>query len=315
VHDLQNGELAVVAGPSSPELASRIAAHLKSKPLTVNAKIFSDGECKIQMPNVKGKNCVIVQSLYPPADRHLLQALMITKKCNDDGANTICNLSPYMAYARQDRSFVENEFPTMSLVARLFESVGTQRIVALDVHSSKALTHFSIEATNVSAMPILANYVKSNMHLERPIAVSPDMGGKQRIADFSKILNIDFIILEKQRDKFSGEVRIDKRNIPDIVAKRDIIILDDIRSTGNSIIKATEILRKKNPGKIYAMCSHSLITNDNFIKISESGVENIISTNSIPGRFARVDIAPALASCIRAEFLKEASFARSLDEI
>jgi ribose-phosphate pyrophosphokinase len=202
----------------------------------------------------------------------------------------------------------------MSLVAKLFESVGTQRIVAMDIHSSKALAHFSIEATNVSAIPILADYVKSSMHLESPIAVSPDMGGKQRIEDFSKILNIDFIVLEKQRDRCSGEVSVDERNIPDIKAKRDIIILDDIISTGNSIIKAAEILRKKDSGKIYAMCSHSLITNENYEKLLEAGVESIISTNSIPSRFARVDVAPALASCISTDH-KGTIFPKSLDKV
>ena len=298
---MRNADLAIIAGPSSLELASKVAANLSSQLINVNTSVFSDGESKIQMPNVKGKYCVIVQSLYPPPDRHLLQALMITKKCIDDGAVTVCNVSPYMAYARQDRAFVENEFPTMSLVAKLFEAVGTKRVVALDIHSSKALSYFTIEATNVSSIPILAEYVKSKLHLKSPIAVSPDIGGRKRVEEFSKILDIDFIALDKVRNRYSGEVFIDNSNIPDIVAKRDIVILDDIISTGTSIIKATEVLRKKGPGKIYVLCTHSLMADDSFAKILEAGVQNVISTNSIPSRFAQIDIAPTLASCIRNE--------------
>jgi ribose-phosphate pyrophosphokinase len=223
---------------------------------------------------------------------------MISKKCRDDGADMVCNILPYMAYARQDRAFVEDEFPTMALIAELFESVGTKRIFALDIHSSKALSYFTIEAINISSIPILAEYVKSNLHLDKPIAVSPDFGGRKRVEDFSQLLNIDFITLEKKRDRYSGEVFIDERNIPDIVAKRDIVILDDIISTGSSVIKATEVLRKKGSGKIYVLCTHSLMADDNFIKILGAGVENIISTNSVPSRAAKIDIAPTIASCI-----------------
>ncbi len=294
-----NEELAVVAGPSSPELASKIASYLNSELVTVNTQIFSDGECKIKMPNVKGKYCAVVQSLYPPTDRHLLQALMIIKKCYDDNASHICSVTPYMAYARQDRAFIQDEFPSMSLIARLFESVGTNSLITLDVHSLKALSYFSIEAKNMSSIPLFADYIKSSNHLHRPVAVSPDMGGRKRTEEFSKILDIDSLILEKSRDRHSGEVSIDESKIHDLVADRDIIMIDDIISTGNSIIKATDILRRKNSGKIYVLCTHSLISENNIQSVLDAGVKNIVTTNSIPTRLAKIDISALLASCFR----------------
>jgi ribose-phosphate pyrophosphokinase len=265
----------------------------------VNTQIFSDGECKIRMPNVKGKYCVVVQSLYPPTDRHILQTLMIIKKCRDDNADNICNLAPYMAYARQDRAFLEDEFPSMSLIAKLFESVGASRMITLDIHSLRALTYFSIEVENISSIPLFADYVKSSMYLHEPLVVSPDLGGKERVEEFSKILGTDFLVLDKIRDKYSGEVSIYTKEIRDVAVGRDILILDDIISTGSSIIKATEILRKYGSGKIYAMCSHSLINENNIRRILDAGVQDIISTNSIPNPFAKVDISPSLASGIR----------------
>ena len=299
MHYLRKEELAIIAGPSSLELAGKIGAQLKSDVLSVSTQIFSDGEFKIKMPNVKDKYCIVVQSLYPPTDRNLLQALMIMKKCDDERAGYICCVAPYMAYARQDRAFLEDEFPSMSLVAKLFESVGTKQIITLDIHSSKALSYFNIKVENVSSIPLFANYVKSSMHLNKPLAVSPDTGGKQRVAEFSRILGIDSIILEKSRDKYSGDVLIEDSKVVDVVAGRDIIILDDIISTGSSIIKATEILRRKNSGKIYAMCSHALIEENNIHKIKKAGVEDIIATNSTPNQFAKIDIAASLAACIR----------------
>ena len=105
MHYLRKEELAIIAGPSSLELAGKIGAQLKSDVLPVSIQIFSDGEFKIKMPNVKDKYCIVVQSLYPPTDRNLLQALMIIKKCDDERAGYICGVAPYMAYARQDRVF------------------------------------------------------------------------------------------------------------------------------------------------------------------------------------------------------------------
>jgi ribose-phosphate pyrophosphokinase len=295
---LSDAELLIVAGPSSTELAGKIASYLRSEIITVNTQVFSDGECKIRMPNVKGKYCVVVQSLYPPTDRHILQALMIIKKCSDDNADNICNLAPYMAYARQDRAFLEDEFPSMSLMAKLLESVGASRMITLDIHSLRALTYFSIEVENISSIPLFADHVKTSMYLHKPLVVSPDLGGKERVEEFSKILGIDFLVVDKKRDKYSGEVSINSKEIRD-VADRDILILDDIISTGSSIIKATEILRRNGSGKIYAMCSHSLINENNTRRILDAGVEEIISTNSIPNPFAKVDISPSLASGIR----------------
>ena len=109
----ENVDSLIVAGPSSLELAEKLL-HLSSEIITVNTQIFSDGEFKIKMPNVKGKYCAVVQSLCPPTDRHLVQALMIIKKCRDDNADFICNLALYgLCSARS--SFLEDNFPVCHL--------------------------------------------------------------------------------------------------------------------------------------------------------------------------------------------------------
>ncbi|MCD6037828.1 MAG: prs [Nitrososphaeraceae archaeon] len=117
-------ELSVIAGPSSPDLAAKIAQDLGAEGaelIPVDVRIFTDSESKIKMGNVKKKNCVIVQSTYPPTDRHLLQTLMMIKKCTDDLASDICTVIPYMAYARQDRAFQDGEVISMELIAKLWE--------------------------------------------------------------------------------------------------------------------------------------------------------------------------------------------------
>ena len=169
-------ELSIIDGPSSPDLAAKIAQDLRAELIPVDVRIFSDGESRIKMGNVKKKNCVIVQSTYPPTDRHLLQTLMMIKKCTDDDAADICTVIPYMAYSRQDRAFQGGEVISMELIAKLLEAAGNKRLITIDIHSPLALSYFSINVQNISSIPLLANYAASNMKLNRAVVVSPDAG-------------------------------------------------------------------------------------------------------------------------------------------
>jgi ribose-phosphate pyrophosphokinase len=296
-------DVLILAGPSSSDLANRIAKDLGSyiaDLVPVDVRIFSDGESKIRISkDVKGKNCVVVQSTYPPTDTHIIQALMILKKCNDDNASGVCAVIPYMAYARQDRAFSEGEVVSIELVAKLFESVGTNHLLTVDIHSFRALSYFKIDAKNASSIPLLANYATDKLNL-RPLIVSPDKGGAKRAEEFARALKTrDVIALNKVRDKTTGEVTVDEKLDIDI-ANRDIILVDDIISTGSSIIKACEVLKKNNCGKVYVMCAHALLIGDALQRIKAVDiVEDIIATNSVPGECAKVDLSPIISSAIR----------------
>jgi ribose-phosphate pyrophosphokinase len=294
--------ISVVAGPTSSDLAIKIAKNLKDiadlAPLDVD--IFADGESKIKInKDIRKKDCVIVQSTYPPTDRHLIQTLMMIKKCTADGALDICAIIPYLAYARQDKVFLEGEIVSIELVAKLLEAVGTTQLVTVDVHSKRALSYFTIDIQNVSSVPLLANYAVNNIKLTRPIVVSPDKGGAKRAVEFARILKTDMIALNKFRDKNTGEVTIDEKLNFDI-SNRDIILVDDMISTGGSIIRACEALKKNRCNKIYAMCAHALLIEDTLQKIKATGVvEDIITTNSIPNECTKVDLSPILSYAIR----------------
>jgi ribose-phosphate pyrophosphokinase len=291
-------ELSIIAGPSSPDLAAKIAQDLRAELIPVDVRIFSDGESRIKMGNVKKKNCVIVQSTYPPTDRHLLQTLMMIKKCTDDLAADICTVIPYMAYARQDRAFQDGEVISIELIAKLLEAAGNKRLITIDIHSPLALSYFRIDVQNISSIPLLANYAASNMKLNRTIVVSPDAGGIKRAYEFAKILGSDIIALKKCRDSNSGEVFIDD-NLEHNIADRDVIIVDDIITSGGTIAKACRVLKKNKADKIYTMCVHAPLVEDAAEKIRAAGVKEIISTNSIPSPYAKVDISPIVSSSVR----------------
>ncbi len=294
-------DISVISGPSSSELANKIAANLQVSPILAEVCIFNDGESKIRLPPIQNKTCVIVQSTYPPTDRHLLQAMMMIRKCSEGQATNIIAVIPYLAYTRQDREFLPGEVVTMSLIARLLESVGIKQIITVDAHSISSLSHFRIDVQNLSSIPLFANYAEEKLRLDMPIVVSPDLGGASRAKTLASVLKTDSIALNKSRDKSTGEVTIDCGKSYYQFGKKDVIILDDIISTGDSIVKACEALRRFGLlGRIFVMCTHALLIKNATQKIMAAGVNDIIATNSIPNEFAKVDLSPIICSPLRA---------------
>ncbi|OLC80806.1 MAG: hypothetical protein AUJ08_07995 [Thaumarchaeota archaeon 13_1_40CM_3_50_5] len=290
-------EIFVIAGPASPDLADRVAKGLGAHLVATELRVFSDGESKIKIDKM-GKNCVIVQSTYPPADTHLMQALMMAIRCAD-GAHDVCAVIPYLAYARQDRAFLEGEVVSIALVAKLLQSAGVRHVITVDIHSKLAMSHFA-SVQNVSSIPLLAEYA-SRMMLCRPIAVSPDAGGADRAKEFAKHSKIDALVLKKSRDRTTGEVKVDEKLDID-VSGRDALLVDDMISSGGSIVKAAEVLHNRGAGKVYAMCAHALLIGDAAQKIKAAGVQDIIATNSVPGEYAKVDLSPAIVEVVKSRY-------------
>jgi ribose-phosphate pyrophosphokinase len=179
------------------------------------------------------------------------------------------------------------------------ETVGIKHIVTVDIHSQLSMSYFA-SIQNVSSIPLLAEYA-SKMKLHQPVAVSPDVGGTNRAKEFARHLKIDMVVLKKSRDRVSGEVTVDQKLNTDI-SRRDAILIDDIISSGASIIKAAEVLHKNGIGKIYAMCAHALLIGDAAQKIKIAGVQDIISTNSVPSEYAKVDISTAIVAALKSHY-------------
>jgi ribose-phosphate pyrophosphokinase len=293
-------DVSIIAGPSSLDLATAIAKHLDAELVPVDLRIFPDGESKIKMRRVDKDYCIVVQSTYPPTDRHLLQALMMIKRCSEDGAANVCAVMPYMAYSRQDRAFLDGEVVSMALVAKLIETAGTKRLITVDIHSPASLSYFTIDTQNISAVGLLADYAAVKIKPNAPIVVSPDMGGAKRAVKFARILGTDMVALKKSRDKDTAEVIIEEKELNSSVVGRDLILLDDMISTGESIVEACRFLRRYKPNKIYAICTHALLIGDATTRIKAAGVEEIISTNSVPGIKAKVDLAPLITTKLKA---------------
>ena len=289
--------ISLIAGNSSKDLAKKISKKLKANLVKSEVKIFPDGESKITLKGKLSKSkTIVVQSIYPPVDSNLIQALSLISKAKEYSTEVIV-VVPYLGYARQDREFLPGEIATMKVLGQLFKGAGASKIIVVDIHSKIGLKHFKIKSENLSAIPDLARYFQKT-NLKNPLVVFPDQGGKERAKEFADKFGSDFIALKKQRDRKTGKVQIKTGGLDEVIG-RDLILVDDMISTGGSIIKATEFLKKQKCNRVFVTCTHALLMNDAEKKIRKAGVTRIISANTIPGNSSIVDVSSTIAKAIK----------------
>ncbi len=288
--------VSVISGKSSEELAKKLSKRIKANLIKSTIRVFPDGESKITLSGkISKKKSIVVQSIYPPVDSNLIQALSLISKAKEISSEVIAVI-PYLGYARQDREFLPGEVVTMKVLAKLFKGVGASKIIAVDIHSVIGFKHFTIKSKNVTAIPDLVKYFKK-LNLKDPIVVSPDQGGKDRAKEFAVEFGSEFIALEKKRDRKTGKVQIKTKNTDEVIG-RDLILVDDMISTGGSIINATQFLKKQKCKRVYVACTHALLMNDAEKKIKKAGVTKIVSTNTIPGKTSMVDVSNTISKAI-----------------
>ena len=286
----------VIGGDSSSDLAKRIARRLKAPYIKIEKKVFPDGESKITINQIPKKSIVIiVQSTYPPVDTNLLELLSIVSKVQKFSSK-IFAVIPYMGYARQDREFLDGEIVTIGVVGKLLKASGVKKVLTVDIHSKLALKELKIPSENLSAIEGLVKYFQK-MKMRDVLVVSPDLGGEERAEAFASLLKTDFITLKKHRDRKTGKVNILSEKVD--VKNRDLILVDDMISTGGSIVKATKFLKKHGCKRIFVACTHALLVNNATKNIKNAGVSQIISTNTIPGNSAIVDVSKVISDALK----------------
>ena len=286
----------VIGGNASEDLAKRVAKKLKCSFVKSELRIFPDGEGKITINSKPKKSkIIVVQSTYPPVDSNLMRAFSLVSKAKQFSNNVIAVI-PYLGYARQDKEFLPGEIITAKIIAKLLKAAGASEVIVIDIHSKIALNQFTIKSRNVSAVPELVRFFKK-LKLTEPLIVSPDLGGVERAKKFAKLFGTDFVALKKHRDRKTGKVVIKSSNLKQ-VAGRDLILVDDMISTGGSIIKATQFLKKQKCKRVFVACTHGLLQNDAEKRIRKAGVTKIVSTNTIPGKTAVVDVSGIISDAI-----------------
>lgn len=287
---------AVIGGPSSQKLAKKIAQKLDAKYLKTKIREFPDGESQITViGNSKKRKIIVVQSTHPPVNTNIIHSFFLISKAREMSSE-VCAVIPYMGYAKQDKEFLKGEIISLSVVVKLFQSAGATRIIVVDFHSIDALEFFKIPVKNLSTVNLFVQYFKK-MHLNKPLVASPDLFWKENSEKFANGLDTTSIALNKHRNRKTGSLSILSKK-PKLAGKQDLVIFDDMVSTGRSVIKTIEFLGKKNFKNIFLACTHPVLVGDSESMVKKAGVSQIIGTNSVEGKFAKIDLSDLIAKSI-----------------
>ena len=288
----------IIPGPASKELGRRIAELLNAEIVPLFFKTFPDGESYIRLDteSLQDEDIVIVQTTSPPQDQRLIQLLLMVDNAHDMKARSIIAVVPYFAYTRQDKRFLLGEALSVKTIVKLLEHCGVKTIITVNSHNPAVLKTFRIPIEDLSAVPLLAEYFKTKGFVENPVSLSLGKKALSMAKEADSILKGGFDYISTKRDVITGNVTLDEKMLP--VKDRDVIIFDDIISSGGTMAKAVKLVKEQNARKVYAACVHPLLMGDAQKRIMENGAEDIIGTDSVPNPVNKVSIAPLISKVL-----------------
>lgn len=290
----------VASLPRSRVLGHELALLLASDHIPLECRKFPDGETYLRIPvSIEGEEVALVQSAALEPNEAIMEFVMASATLKDLGATRVIGILPYLPYARQDARFMPGEAVSITILARLIEASGVDELYTVDahLHRFRDLSEiFAIPAHNLTAMPLLASYALERFKLQNPVVVGPDEESLQWAVKAAETLDCPYTTLVKRRVSEQevkltapGEFR---------VKDRDVLIVDDIVSTGGTMATAAKILVERGARRIIAACTHALLVGDALYRIVSSGVDILISTNTVLSPVSRVSVAPLIAESL-----------------
>jgi ribose-phosphate pyrophosphokinase len=294
----------IFSGTANLPLAESICRHLDVPVGSAKLGRFSDGEIYFQiLENVRGADVFVVQPCCYPVDNHLLELLLMIDAFKRASAWRITAVVPYYCYARQDRKDKPRVPISAKLVADLLETAGASRALTLDLHAPQIQGYFNVPVDHLYASPVLVEYFKKKA-LKAITVVSPDAGGVERARAFAKKLDAPLAIVDKRR------VDVDVSEVMHLIGEvkgRPALIVDDIIDTAGTLVKTVEALLKEGATKVYAACTHPVLSGPAVERLCHSPIEEVVVTDSVPlnaeakkvGKIKVLTVAELLARGIR----------------
>ena len=294
--------LILFSGNANRALSQEIADHLGVPLGEAEVSRFADGEILVQIfENVRGADVFVIQPTCRPVNENLMELLVIIDALKRASAWRITAVMPYYGYGRQDRKVQPRVPITAKLVADLLTAAGVHRVVTMDLHAGQIQGFFTTPVDHLYAAPVLLRYFQERM-LGEAVVVSPDAGGVERARAFAKRLDTSLAFIDKRRTG-PNEARV--MHIIGDVEGRDVIIVDDMIDTGGTLTQAVPALLEKGAKRIFASCTHPVLSGAAVERIEESALEEVVVTNTIPlseGRHSKklsvLSVAPLLGEAI-----------------
>ncbi|MET0110668.1 MAG: ribose-phosphate diphosphokinase [Candidatus Thiodiazotropha sp.] len=271
----------VFSGNANPELSGEIVAHLSLPLGKMHVGRFSDGEVMAEIQeNVRGRDVFIVQPTSAPTNENLMELLVMIDAMRWSSAKRITAVIPYFGYARQDRRPRSARVPiTARLAAKMIGAAGADRVLTVDLHADQIQGFFDIPVDNVYASPILLGDVWRQKHPDI-VVVSPDVGGVVRARALAKRLDdAELAIIDKRRPR-PNEAKI--MNIIGNVEGRSCILIDDLVDTAGTLCQAATALKEHGAAKVVAYCTHPVLSGPAVSNLSNSQLDELVVTNTIP---------------------------------
>ncbi len=274
--------LMVFSGNANPELANEIARTLGLPLGNAGVSLFSDGEINIEIrENVRGNDVFVVQPTCAPTNRNLMELILMVDALRRASAGRITAVVPYFGYARQDRRVRSVRVPiSAKVVADMLSNAGVDRVLTVDLHAEQIQGFFNCTVDNVYGAPVLLGDIERQNYQNLQV-VSPDVGGVVRARAVAKQLDCDLAIIDKRRPS-SNQSEV--MNLIGEVEGRTCVLVDDIVDTAGTLCKAAEALKKNGASKVVAYATHAVLSGSAIENISNSQLDELVVTNSIPLR-------------------------------
>ncbi len=275
-----NGEeLKIFCGSANRELAVEIANYVGVPLGESEVSRFGDGEIAISIrESVRGTDSFLIQPLCGPINDSIMELLIMIDALRRASVKSLNVVAPYYAYARQDRKTRARDPITAKLLADLITAAGASRVVAMDLHAGQIQGFFNIPLDHLTALPILARYLKQKK-LMNGVVVSPDLGGVTRARDLAHRLSMPIAIIEKKRP---APNQAEIMNIIGDVKGKTAIFIDDMIDTAGTITLGAEALINEGAREVYACCTHPVFSGSALKRLSDSMIKEVIFTNTIP---------------------------------
>jgi ribose-phosphate pyrophosphokinase len=286
--------LLIIGGSASQKLAANIAREMGESLCPMETHKFPDGERYIRINGEVEDGIVVVQSTGYPHDENLVELFLILKTLKNMEIEKIKVVIPYFGYGRQEKAFNKGEAVSAEVVSQLIEFSGASEVYCINLHEDGICDLFQVPAFNLSAIPVIADYLKDK--LDDPLIIAPDSGALGFAEEIANIMGCEYDYLEKKR--MSPEIVETKPKNLDVEG-REAVIIDDIISTGGTIINASQILKERGSSRILVSCVHPVLVEDSLLKIFAAGAEQVIATDTLKSEVSCVSVAGLVAGALR----------------
>ena len=268
----------VFSGTNSRYLAEKICASLDCPLGKMNITHFADGEFAVSYEeSIRGAHVFLVQSTFPNSD-NLMELLLMIDAAKRASAKSVVAVIPYFGWARQDRKDKPRVSIGAKLVADLLSVAGIDRLITMDLHADQIQGFFNIPVDHLYASAVFLPYIQS-LKLDELVIATPDVGGSKRASTFSKYLGVPLVLCNKSREKANEFASM--QIIGDVKGK-NVVLIDDIVDTAGTITKAANIMLEAGANSVRAIASHCVMSDPASFRVQESGLTEMVFTDSIP---------------------------------